>query len=79
MIRRDRKAPRATARGGQRASPAAREADEIARLERERDGLKEALAAAETRIGELERQRKEILDRIDWVLDSLHSLLERDG
>jgi hypothetical protein len=54
-------------------------ADVIAQLERERDALKGELAAAEARIAALEQQRTELLNRIDWALDSLHSLLERQG
>jgi predicted nucleic acid-binding Zn-ribbon protein len=51
----------------------------IAQLERERDALKSELAAAEARIAALERQRTELLNRIDWAIDSLHSLVERQG
>jgi hypothetical protein len=51
----------------------------IARLERERDALKVELATAEARIAALESQRTELLNRIDWAIDSLHSLVERQG
>jgi chromosome segregation ATPase len=51
----------------------------IARLERERDALKMELATAEARIAALESQRTELLNRIDWAIDSLHSLVERQG
>jgi hypothetical protein len=51
----------------------------VAQLERERDALKVALATAEARIAALERQRTELLNRIDWAIDSLHSLVERQS
>ena len=34
------------------------------------------LAAAHERIAELERKHSEIVNRIDWVIDSLHSLTD---
>jgi hypothetical protein len=46
--------------------------DEIAQLT-------QALKDAEVRIAELERQRDTALDRIEWVLDSLHSLRDEQG
>jgi len=42
-------------------------AAEIARLEGE-------LASARARVAELEQKHAEIVNRIDWVIDSLHSL-----
>ena len=42
----------------------------------ERDQLKADLALARKRIAELEAQRAALADRIDWVIDSLHSLLD---
>lgn len=57
--------------------------DAVARLEtralaaeRERDALKAELEMARGRIAELERSRGQMADRIDWVIDSLHNLLE---
>jgi chromosome segregation ATPase len=41
--------------------------------------LTKALQDAEARIAELERQRDSALDRIEWVIDSLHSLREEQG
>jgi len=52
------------------------EQDNIDELKRDRDNLKAALAAADLRIRELERERSDILNRIDWVIDSLHNLVE---
>lgn len=58
-------------------------ADAVSRLEtralaaeRERDALKAELETARGRIAELERSRDQVADRIDWVIDSLHNLLE---
>lgn len=42
-------------------------ASENARLEAE-------LAAARVKIAELEQKHEEIVNRIDWVIDSLHNL-----
>ena len=42
-------------------------ASENARLEAE-------LAAARAKIAELEQKHEEIINRIDWVIDSLHNL-----
>jgi hypothetical protein len=36
--------------------------------------LKAELAAARARIGELEQKQAEIINRIDWVIDSLHNV-----
>jgi predicted nucleic acid-binding Zn-ribbon protein len=52
-------------------------AETIAQLERERDALKVELAAAEARIAALQQQRTELLNRIDWAIDSLENLLEK--
>jgi hypothetical protein len=56
------------------ASPASRkpaakaaEAGEIARLKSE-------LAAAHARVAELEKRHADAVNRIDWIIDSLHSL-----
>ena len=45
-------------------------------LEAERDRLLAELKAAQTRIADLERTREQVVNRIDWVIDSLHSLIE---
>jgi predicted RNase H-like nuclease (RuvC/YqgF family) len=47
-------------------------------LELERDGLKSELEAARARIAMLEESRKKVANRIDWVIDSLHNLAEKD-
>jgi hypothetical protein len=46
-------------------------------LERECDRLKEQLAEAQERIVRLEQSRTEAVNRIDWVIDSLHNVLEK--
>lgn len=56
-------------------SPAAR----ISRLEAERDRLAAELAAAKAQIATLETARDQVLNRIDWVIDSLHSLSRDSG
>lgn len=54
-------------RAAPKAGASAELATENARLEAE-------LAAARTRIAELEQKHEEIVNRIDWVIDSLHNL-----
>jgi sugar-specific transcriptional regulator TrmB len=49
----------------------------VAALEAERDRLKERLAEAEARIAELERTRTAVVNRIDWIIDSLTSTVEK--
>jgi chromosome segregation ATPase len=59
-----------------RGTPAA---DRIAELEAERDRLKAELAAARERISRLEEARAQVVNRIDWVIDSLHTLIEDES
>ena len=47
-------------------------------VERERDELRLQLTAAEARIKQLEGQRLDALNRIDWAIDSIHNILERE-
>lgn len=49
---------------------------EMQALKSERDDLKTELTAAKQRISELEAINEDAVNRIDWVLDSLHSLVE---
>lgn len=51
----------------------------IAELEAERDRLKAELAAALERIARLEEARAQVVNRIDWVIDSLHTLIEDEA
>lgn len=46
-------------------------------LERERDALKAELELARARVAVLEESRSQAVNRIDWVIDSLHNLSER--
>ncbi|MBU1213301.1 MAG: DUF4164 family protein [Alphaproteobacteria bacterium] len=48
----------------------------IVALQAERDTLNSELKAARVRIGELEAAHKDAVNRIDWVIDSLHNILE---
>jgi hypothetical protein len=66
--------PARLASGGSMATRA--KSSEILSLETERDALQAELAAARARIAELERTREQALNRIDWVIDSLHSLAD---
>jgi hypothetical protein len=86
MTQRDRQkpgrtaAPRATSRGARTAAAKAAKSpvDPIEKLELERNELLTRLAAAEARIERLESQRLDVLNRIDWAIDSIHNVLERE-
>ena len=54
-------------------------ASAIKRLEADNVRLAKALKDADARIADLERQRDNALDRIEWVIDSLHSLRDDQG
>ena len=45
-------------------------------LKRERDTFEAELAAAKAKIAALEAARTDAINRIDWVLDSLHTVLQ---
>ena len=45
-------------------------------LEAECMRLREELATAQARIAELEHNRDQVLDRIAWIVDSLHNLID---
>jgi hypothetical protein len=53
-----------------------RQGQRIKSLERECERLKSQLAEANERIAALEQRRAEAVNRIDWVIDSLHNVLE---
>ncbi len=53
-----------------------RQGQRIKSLERECERLKAQLAEANERIAALEQRRAEAVNRIDWVIDSLHNVLE---
>jgi hypothetical protein len=78
MTQRDRqKARRATTRAGSRTSGSA--TSRIEELEKERLELLARLAAAEATIKAFESQRIEAVNRIDWIIDSIHNVLERQS
>lgn len=54
-------------RGASKAATDGQPKDEIARLQAE-------LAVARVRIAELEQKQADVINRIDWVIDSLHNL-----
>ncbi|MFZ4807537.1 MAG: hypothetical protein ACOYLQ_09795 [Hyphomicrobiaceae bacterium] len=62
---------------GPRGRAPVRLADAVTALEREREQLRKELAEAHARIAELEKARKDALDRIDWAIDSLHTYIQR--
>ncbi len=86
MTQRDRQkrgrtaAARATSRGprAEAATAAKSPVDALEQLEIERDELRARLAEAEARIELLESQRLDALNRIDWAIDSIHNVLERE-
>ena len=51
--------------------------DRLEQLEHERNEAWRQLAAAEKRIKQLESTQDEVVNRIDWVIDSLHNLTDR--
>ncbi len=87
MTQRDRQkkgraaAARASSRSTRTGSSAASKTrvSELEQLERERNDLRTRLEVAEARIRLLESQRLEVLNRIDWVIDSIHNVLERQN
>lgn len=64
--------------GAAAASGAGSAADRIASLEAETLALRQQLAAAQEQIARLERRQELVVNRIDWVIDSLHNLIEGD-
>lgn len=50
---------------------------QLIELRNERDGLRDDLALAQSRVEALEKANAEAVNRIDWVIDSLHSAVER--
>lgn len=48
----------------------------VLELKRERDTFEAELAAAKAKIATLEAARIDAINRIDWVLDSLHTVLQ---
>ena len=57
------------------ATPEAR----VRALEQERDVLKRELEAARQRIAALEESRSIVASRIDWIIESLSNVVDRNG
>ena len=71
-----RKAPaRAQSRGGGVCAPRPRSLEQV---QRERDALKAELEAARAEIAAMRARQADVLNRIDWVIDSLNSLPNGD-
>lgn len=71
------KPKRATPRDGESADvKAAALAADASKLLAENERLSTELAAAKVRIGELEKQRSDAINRIDWVIDTLQNLVD---
>ena len=51
---------------------------ELTRLRRENAGMTQALADAAQRVQDLESARDLALDRIEWAIDSLHTLVDQE-
>ena len=49
---------------------------EIERLKRDQAAAGQALKRAEARVRDLESQRDQALNHIDWAIDSLHTILD---
>lgn len=78
MAQRKTGKPKRKGRAPEAAEKPPRDADSprLATLERERDDLRAELEAARRRIASLEGQRRQAVDRIDWVIDSLQHAIE---
>lgn len=76
--RRGEKALLRSAKAAEEATSGAREgvASRLEAAEQECVRLRAALAAAEARVRVLEEQRVAVVNRIDWMIDSLQSLVE---
>jgi hypothetical protein len=72
------KVKRSTGRPKEPAKPASSTDARIKALEQERDGLKGELDAARQRIAALEESRSAVASRIDWVIESLNGVVDRD-
>lgn len=70
--------PRKTAQKSDLSSAMERLESKISVLSAERDKLNADLKAARERIAELEAAHQDAANRIDWVIDSLHSLVEEN-
>jgi predicted RNase H-like nuclease (RuvC/YqgF family) len=69
-------APQKMAVPAQLAATVERLESKVQALKDERAALKEQLKVARARVKELEAAQTDAVNRIDWVIDSLHNLLE---
>lgn len=69
-------APRAKRKTPAKSAAKQRRLADDADLERKCERLEAELAAAHERIAELEQLNTDAINRIDWVIDSLQTLLE---
>ena len=68
----------AVARAATKAAPGEGELKaRIDRLEHERDGLADENEMLKARCKELEARQRQAVERIDWIIDSLHNVLEK--
>jgi phage shock protein A len=78
-----RPVPRHGSAGGSAGAPvtdlAQSTASRIKTLERENTRLQQQLEEANERVARLEESRSEAVNRIDWVIDSLHNILEKSA
>ncbi|MEL7048550.1 MAG: hypothetical protein AAFO75_06245 [Pseudomonadota bacterium] len=49
---------------------------ELLELSAERDALRDELEVAQNRVKALEEAQTQAINRIDWVIDSLHNVIE---
>lgn len=54
-------------------------ADTVQRLEARAKALEAELEVARARIAHLESNRNQVANRIDWVIDSLHNLIDKSA
>jgi hypothetical protein len=77
--RKEQRARRLSDRDQTRAKDGAHGAQEtVEALIRERDALRSEVLAANAQIAALVARQRNVLNRIDWVIDSLNSLTEGD-
>ncbi len=76
-----RQAPvRVQARAGKRVAVRKRpESDNLDELRQQRDQLARELQAARAEIARLRAAQDDVINRIDWIIDSLNSLPESDS
>lgn len=74
--KRQEKAPTPIAKGAAAGAGSGKQTGRLGELEAEYLRLQAELTEARARIEALETQREVLINRIDWVIDSLHSLTE---